>query len=289
MPYRSVFRPALFQGQTIIVTGGGSGIGRCIAHELGALGASLVLIGRRMEKLEDVAGELEKEGIKADCHSLDIRDEEGVKTTVGKIVADHGAIHGLVNNAGGQFGAPLESISMNGWDAVVRNNLTGGFLMSREVFLQSMKAHGGAIVSITADNRNGMPNMGHSGAARAGMENFTMTAAVEWAPSGVRINAVAPGWIMSSGFDTYPEAMQARIRNLNKYLPLRRLATEAEVSAGVVFLLSEGAAFITGITLRVDGAASIAPSSFPMPEHDRSKPFEGFHLTIKPKIFQEEE
>ena len=102
-----------------------------------------------------------------------------------------------------------EAISQKGWETVVRTNLTGGFLMARECYTQWMREHGGAIVNIVADMWNGMPGMGHSGAARAGMVNFTETAAVEWGAAGVRVNAVAPGWIASSGFDAYPDERQA--------------------------------------------------------------------------------
>ena len=128
------------------------------------------------------------------------------------VLAAHGRIDALVNNAGGQFPSPLAAISAKGWDAVVRNNLTGGFLMARECITQWMleddgngAPRGGAIVNIVADMWDGMPGMGHSGAARAGMVNFTETAALEWAP--VRVNAVAPGWIASSGMDHYPPEM----------------------------------------------------------------------------------
>ena len=134
-------------------------------------------------------------------------------------LADLGRLDFLVNNAGGQFGSPLEKISAKGWDAVVRTNLTGGFLMAREAYTQWMKQHGGAIVNMIADMWNGMPGMGHSGAARAGMLNFTETAALEWAP--VRVNAVAPGWIASSGLDQYPPEMHEHIRALPKKVPAR--------------------------------------------------------------------
>jgi citronellol/citronellal dehydrogenase len=285
--YRSVFRPGLFDGQTIIVTGGGSGIGRCIAHELVALGARTALVGRRKEKLEAVATELAEEGGAATCHSCDIRDEEAVKATIADILEAHGRIDGLVNNAGGQFPAPLAQISQKGWDAVVRNNLTGGFLVARECFTQWMGNHGGAIVNMIADVWGGMPGMGHSGAARAGMLNFTETAAVEWGPAGVRVNAVAPGWIASSGMDTYEEPMRSTIPTLRKYNPLKRMGTEAEVSAATVFLLSDAAAFITGSCVRVDGGAPNARLHWPMPDHDRSGAFEGFHLAVAPKVLDE--
>jgi citronellol/citronellal dehydrogenase len=284
MPYRSIFRPGLFAGRVVIVTGGGTGIGRCIAHELVALGAHVVLIGRRPEPLAATAQELRTEGGIAEWHSLDIRDEAGVQDTVARIVAAHPRVHGLVNNAGGQFAAPLEEISLKGFDAVVRNNLTGGFLMSRELYRQSMREYGGAIVNILADMWRGMPTMGHSGAARAGMDNLTKTAAVEWARSGVRVNAVAPGWIATTGLDTYPESQRETLRNLHRWVPLKRWGTEAEVSAAVAFLLSDAAAFITGETLRVDGGAPLAPLHWSMPEHSRSAPYDGFHLARPPKV-----
>jgi citronellol/citronellal dehydrogenase len=283
--YRSVFRPDLFAGQRFWVTGGGSGIGRCVAHELSSLGAEIVLSGRKVEKLQTVANEILEDGGKVSYHAFDIRDEEAVKANVAEALKA-GAITGLVNNAGGQFPSPLAHISKKGFDAVVANNLTGGFLMMRELFNQCMQQNGGAIVNMTADFKNGMPTMGHSGAARAGMANLTQTAAYEWAHAGVRVNAVAPGWIASSGMDSYGEAMVAHIRGLKKHVPLRRMAEEAEVSAVIVFLLSPGAAFVTGITVQIDGGASLGQAAFPTQDHDRSVPFEGFHRAVKPKALR---
>jgi citronellol/citronellal dehydrogenase len=292
--FQTVFRAGLFAGRTAIITGGGSGIGRCIAHELATLGARVALVGRRLEKLETVAREIADAGGAAIFHSCDIREEERVRETVAAIVAQFGHVDCLVNNAGGQFAAPLESISAKGWDTVVRNNLTGGFLMARECYTQSMKARAkggeaGAIVNIIADMWAGMPNMGHSGAARAGMLNFTETASLEWAP--VRVNAVAPGWIASSGMDHYPEAMAEHIRALPKKVPLGRLGTESEVSAAVVFLLSPAAAFISGSCLRVDGAVPNAKRVWDHPigsdsARGMTEPFDGFHLAQLPKILR---
>jgi citronellol/citronellal dehydrogenase len=287
MPYQSIFRPDLFRSQTIVVTGAGSGIGRCIAHELAHLGAAIALVGRKADKLARVEAEIAETGGKAASFACDIREEAQVQATVGAVLESCGRIDGLVNNAGGQFPAPLAAISQKGWETVVRTNLTGGFLFARECYTRWMNDHGGAIVNIVADMWNGMPGMAHSGAARAGMVNFTETAAVEWAPSGVRVNAVAPGWIASSGLDTYPEAMKPLIRGLRKAVPLQRLGTESEVSAAVVFLLSPAAAFVSGATLRVDGAAPNAKFTWPMPAHDRSAPFDGFHLAARPKVLQD--
>ena len=282
MTYRSVFRPGLFAGQTVLVTGAGSGIGRCTAHELAALGAHVVLAGRKLEKLEAVEAEIRADGGEASHVAVDIREEEAVKAAVAGVVAARGRIHGLVNNAGGQFPSPLASISAKGWQTVLATNLTGGFLVARECYLQSMRTHGGAIVNMLADMWHGMPGMGHSGAARAGMLNFTETAALEWAP--VRVNAVAPGWIASSGMDTYPEAMRPMIRGLAQHVPAARLGTESEVSAGIVFLLSEAAAFVSGTCLRIDGAAPNARRHWMMGTGKPAPEFNGFHRAVRPRV-----
>lgn len=291
--YQSIFRPDLFAGHTIIVTGGGSGIGRCTAHELARLGAHVVLIGRKVAKLERVHAELTEDGGQSSFHTCDIRDEDRVRNVIAEILEAQGPVHALVNNAGGQFPAPLVGINKKGWDAVVGTNLTGGFLMARELFVQSMSETGGAVVNIVADFWRGMPGMGHSGAARAGMVNFTKTAAVEWAGAGVRVNAVAPGWIASSGMDTYPDFVKATIPALKDAVPLKRLGTEAEISAAIVYLLSPAAAFTTGITLAIDGGAPLYPHTFPIPDHDASEPFDGFHRSdfpdfLRPLVFGED-
>jgi citronellol/citronellal dehydrogenase len=285
MAFRSVFRADLFAGQAGIVTGAGSGLGRCTAHELAALGARVALVGRNIDKLEAVAREIKDAGGVAHIFDCDIREEERVRNVVHAALRDLGRIDFLVNNAGGQFASPLEKISAKGWDAVVRTNLTGGFLMARECYAQHMKQHGGAIVNMIADMWMGMPGMGHSGAARAGMLNFTETAALEWAP--VRVNAIAPGWIASSGLDQYPPEMAAHIRTLHEKVPLGRLGTESEVSAAIVFLLSPAAAFISGACLRVDGAGPNAKRIWAqVGSGATTPPFDGFHLAIKPNVLE---
>ncbi len=241
-----------------------------------------MLAGRKAEKLAAVETEIRADGGEASHVAVDIREEEAVKAAIAGIVAARGRIHGLVNNAGGQFPSPLASISAKGWQTVLATNLTGGFLVARECYLQSMRAHGGAIVNMLADMWHGMPGMGHSGAARAGMLNFTETAALEWAP--VRVNAVAPGWIASSGMDTYPEAMRPMIRGLAQHVPAGRLGTESEVSAAIVFLLSEAAAFVSGACLRIDGAAPNARRHWMMGAAKPAPQFDGFHRAVKPRV-----
>lgn len=292
MGYRSVFTAGLFAGKVVLVTGGGSGIGRCTAHELAALGARVVLVGRKADKLQAVAAEIQEDGGAASFHACDIRQEDAVRAMVAAVVAEHGRIDGLVNNAGGQYLTPLEAITAKGWEAVVATNLTGGFLVARECFAQSMNRHGGAIVNIVADMWGSMPGMAHSGAARAGMVSFTETAALEWAGRGVRVNAVAPGYIASSGMDKYPPEMGPMLREMGKTVPLGRFGTESEAAAAIVFLLSPAASFISGSTLRVDGARPQVRMGWPMRVADEKarqreaiRPFDGFHRAQTPKVF----
>lgn len=284
MSYKSIFRADLFANQTMLVTGGGSGIGRCTAHELAALGAKVILMGRNEEKLTKTKNEIIEDGHEAAFAICDIRKEADVAETIKNILEEHGPISGLVNNAGGQFPAPLAEISQNGFEAVVRTNLTGGFLVSRELYNQCLSKRGGAIVNIVADMWNGMPNMGHSGAARAGMVNFTKTAAHEWAESNVRVNAVAPGYIISSGLDTYDEDTQEIILGLRHHIPQKRLGTEAEVSSAICFLLSPGASYITGDTLLVDGGSPLGTPMHEVAEHNNASVYDGFHRAFKPKV-----
>ncbi|MBN9086156.1 MAG: SDR family oxidoreductase [Reyranella sp.] len=286
MTYNSIFKPGLFARQTIVVTGGGSGIGRCTAHELKALGARLALVGRTPEKLAQVKEELGDPD--TFTFAADLREEAEVKAAVDGVLEWGGRIDGLVNNAGGQFPAPLKDISLNGWNAVIRNNMTATFLMSKEVYLRWMEANGGAIVNVGADFELGMPGMGHNGAARAGQANITLTASVEWAHSGVRVNSVIPGFIASSGLDRYPERAHDVLRNVKGKVPLKRHGTESEIAGAIVYLLSPAAAYVTGISLRVDGGLhNNAKSNFyEVPDHDRSTPFNGFPLYRTPKVLE---
>ncbi len=277
--YDSIFRPDLLAGTVALVTGGGTGIGRATAHELAALGAHVVVAARREEPLAETVGEITDAGGSASAVTVDIRDHEAVEAMVTGVVDAHGRLDMLVNNAGGQFPSPAEQISPNGWRTVVDLNLNGTFLVTRAAFNAWMGEHGGSVVSIIADMWNGFPYMSHTGAARAGVENLTRSLAVEWGARGVRVNAVAPGIIYSSGMDSYAEEFQEITARNAARIPAGRVGTESETAAAVVFLLSPAAAYITGETLKVDGGSSLSKTPMvPLSAHVAIPAYDGFHL-----------
>lgn len=280
--YESIFRPGLFDEQVILVTGGGTGIGRCIAHELASLGATAVLAGRREEPLAQVVSEIEQAGGRAGYVQLNIRQQESVDSVIEGLVAEHGRLDGVVNNAGGQFPVAAGELKPKGWIAVVDTNLNGTWWVTQSAYRHALREHGGAIVNIVADVWAGVPGMVHTGAARAGVMNMTVTLAAEWARDSVRVNAVAPGPILSSGLASYPEAMQRRTLNEVKVTPPARLGTESEVSSAVTYLLSPGAAYITGEIMKVDGATCVYKNPMvPIGHHPGTPTFDGFHLAAE--------
>jgi citronellol/citronellal dehydrogenase len=261
----AIFAPGLFAGQVVVVTGGGTGIGRCVAEETGRLGARVAICGRRQEKLDAARAELEALGIEVHAQSCDTRKEDQVAAFVDGVLGAFGQIDVLVNNAGGQFPTMAEHLSPKGFEAVVRNNLFGTWNMTQAVATRALiKQKRGRIVNVIAQIARGFPGMVHTGAARAGVENMTKSLAVEWAQHGIRVNAVAPGVIKTSGTEQYPPALLEMGRRAT---PLKRLGRDEEVSHLIVYLASRAADFITGQSFYIDGGQSLWGDIFAIGEN----------------------
>jgi citronellol/citronellal dehydrogenase len=258
-----VFLPGILRDQVAIVTGGGSGIGLATAHELIRLGARVAICGRTQARLDAAAEQLRLAGGTVVARICDIREPAQVEAFVTAVLGELGRIDILVNNAGGQFPSPAQHISPNGFLAVVKNNLVGTFHACREVANQAMiPAKRGRIINVIANIYRGFPGMAHTGAARAGVENLTMSLAVEWSQFGILVNAVAPGIILSSGTAQYPPQLLERGV---QQTPLKRAGTCEEVAASIVFLASPAAQFITGATLRIDGGQALWGNLWELP------------------------
>lgn len=245
-----MYQQDLFQNKIAVVTGGGSGIGFAIAKKLLQLGASVIITSRKEEKLQHAVAALSQYG---NCRYIvcDIRQAEQTEQLAKNIMANEQRLDILVNNAGGQFPAMAENISPKGFAAVVNNNLNGTWNMTyslaNEFFIPQKK---GTIVNIIANVYRGFPGMAHTGAARAGVDNLTKSLAVEWSKYGINVNAVAPGFIQSSGMEQYPEEFK---RGMENTVPAKRLGTMEEVADLVLFLLAPNANYITGETIYIDG------------------------------------
>jgi citronellol/citronellal dehydrogenase len=259
----TLFRPGLFDQQVAIITGGGSGIGFAAARTLLELGAAVAICGRNAEKLERAKAALGG-GPKVFAATCDIRETEQIAQFADAVAAAIGPATVLVNNAGGQFPTHAEDLSQRGWEAVIRNNLNGTFFFTQTIFNRHFRKIGrGRVVNVIANVARGFPGMVHTGAARAGVANMTMSLAVEWARHNVQVNAVAPGIIRTSGIDQYPPAL---VDMSVKRTPMKRLGTPEEVAELIAYLASDGSHFVTGQTFYIDGGASLWGESWEIPD-----------------------
>ncbi len=259
-----MFDKNIFKDKIVMVSGGGSGIGKAIARLFLTHGAQVYIGSRKKERLEEALKELTPLG-NCDYVELNIREPESVELAVNHIKEKSGKVDILINNAGGQFPAAAETISPKGWKAVIDTNLNGTWYMSQafatHFFIPQKK---GIIVNIIANIFRGFPGMSHTGAARAGVDNLTKTLAVEWATHHVRINAVAPGIIQSTGLDQYPPDF---LKGIQSKIPMKRTGTVDEVAYLAGFLASPMAGFITGETIYVDGGQRLWGDMWEIPDN----------------------
>jgi citronellol/citronellal dehydrogenase len=248
-----IFRPGLLEGQVCLISGAGSGLGRETALEMARLGAAVVGCGRREEPLAETAALAEGLAGRFEHEAMDIREEEAVEKLFDGLLERHGRLDVLVNNAGGQFLAPAESISPKGFRTVIELNVQGTWLMTHAAATKAfIPAGGGKVLSVTLSPHHGMPGMVHSGAARAAVENMMRTLAVEWARFGVKTCALAAGQFMTETMMTkYPEVV---VENLERSIPLGRAGRAEEMAWLVAYLASPAGDFVSGTTITIDGA-----------------------------------
>jgi citronellol/citronellal dehydrogenase len=248
-----IFRPGLLEGQVCLVSGAGSGLGRETVLELARLGAAVVGCGRREEPLAETAdlaggmpGSFEHE-------AMDIRDEEAVAGLLDGLLERHGRLDVLVNNAGGQFLAPAETITPKGFRTVIELNVQGTWLMTHAAATKAfIPQDGGKVLSVTLSPHHGMPGMVHSGAARAAVENMMRTLAVEWARFGIKTCALAAGQFATETLLTkYPQVV---VDNLERSIPIGRAGRAEEMAWLVAYLASPAGDFVSGTTITIDGA-----------------------------------
>ena len=258
-----MFQQGLFAQQVVFVSGGGSGIGLAIARMYLQYGARVIIASRKADRIEKALEQLKPLG-EVTGLVLDIREPDQIVAICAQVKKSHGRVDILVNNAGGQFPSAAEDMTPKGWAAVVNNNLNGTFYMCQgfaKAFFMPQKQ--GTITNIIAQIERGFPGMAHTGAARAGVDNLTKSLAIEWLPYHIRVNAIAPGIIDSSGLDQYPPELLQKIKSS---IPARRTGTVEEVAALTCYLSSPLADYITGETIYIDGGQRLWGSMWEVPE-----------------------
>ena len=243
-----------YQGKTVVITGGGTGLGRAMAESFAREGGEVCVIGRRREKLDATVESIHRRDGKAFASAADVRDAATVQTVMNEVVRRTGRIDVLVNNAAGNFVCPSEELSPNGFKSVVDIVLLGTFNCTRFAFEALRASHGSILNIVAAYAWSGEPGAVHSASAKAGVLAMTRTLAAEWGRFGIRANAISPGPIHTEGTDANLWSVgnvEAHVRNS---IPLGRLGEPDDVARAALWLCSDEAAWISGATLTVDGA-----------------------------------
>lgn len=259
-----VFHPQLLQDQVILITGGGSGLGRAMALEMARVGATVVVCGRRSDPLEETVALSECERCFAEV--CDVREEDQIAALLDRVLERHGHVDVLVNNAGGQFLAPGESITPKGFRTVMRLNAESAWLMSHAVATRSMiPRERGKIISVTLSPHTGIPGMAHSTASRAAVESMTRVLATEWARFGITLTAIAAGHF---GTDTFLAKYPASVvEEAASTVPLGRLGRAEEAAWLATYLASEAGDYFSGTVLTLDGGRDNWRGAWPPPSY----------------------
>ncbi len=249
-----IFAENLLYDKVVLVTGGGTGIGRAIALSMAAYGAHLVLAGRTLERLQATAAHVTAQGSHALPVVTDIRDPEQTKAMVHAALDAFGRIDVLVNNAAGSFLAAARKLSARGWRSVIDTTLNGTFYCSQAVGQHMITQGGGKIINITATlHFKGSPGLIAPTAAKAGVEALTKTLALEWAKFNILVNAIAPGPIHTEGADHNLWSDPAFAEMIRRGVPLGRFGSAQDIANMAVYLASPAGDYITGATIVVDG------------------------------------
>ncbi len=245
-------------GRAAIVTGGSRGLGLEIAEGLAEAGASLMLCARREQWLTPALDELTKRGFKADGRVCDVANEQQVDEVVAATMKKFGAVDILVNNAGVSWGERPESMSLDNWHRVLETNLTGAFLFARAAGREMLRAKRGSIINVAsvAGMRSSVQGPHYAGyvSSKAGLMGLTRELAATWGPSGIRVNAIAPGFFHSRLADPVIPLVEPSLRVRN---PIPRVGESGELKGVAVFLASDASSYITGQVIAVDGGATI--------------------------------
>jgi citronellol/citronellal dehydrogenase len=248
------FSKDLFSEKIVLVTGGGTGIGYKTSEIFLQCNAKVIICGRKKEQLELAEEQLKNFG-EISSFVADIRESEQLEQLADYIFSKYGRLDILINNAGGQFPTTAEDLNEKGWKAVINNNLHGTWLATHTMAIKFfIPQKMGVVTTVIVNHSRGVPGMVHTGAARAGIDNFTKTLAVEWANKNIRLNCIAPGIIQSSGLENYPPELTQGIANK---IPTKRIGTTTEVANAIIFISSHLASYITGETLYVDGGSRL--------------------------------